>query len=91
MINEILKKLASVAESLDQKGYYDDSSQVDSLIEKIAKMATKDYDGDGKVETSSEEWKGSRDKAIKDSMKKSKTKPKAKATTKKKPKTKSKK
>ncbi len=33
-----------------------------------AKMAKKDYDGDGKVEKSSDEWKGSRDKAIKKSM-----------------------
>ena len=30
-----------------------------------AKEAKKDYDGDGKVESSTEEWKGSRDKAIK--------------------------
>jgi hypothetical protein len=82
MINEIIRKLASVADSLDEKGYYDDSSLVDSFIEKIAKMADKDYDGDGKVETSSEEWKGSRDKAIKDSMKKTKAKPKAKKKTK---------
>lgn len=33
-----------------------------------AKMAKKDYDGDGKVEKSSDEWKGSRDKAIKKAM-----------------------
>ena len=32
------------------------------------KKAAKDYDGDGKVEKSSDEWKGSRDKAIKKSM-----------------------
>lgn len=31
------------------------------------KQATKDYDGDGEIETSEEEWKGSRDKAIKKS------------------------
>jgi hypothetical protein len=30
-----------------------------------AKHAKKDYDGDGEVESSTEEWKGSRDKAIK--------------------------
>ena len=29
------------------------------------KKAAKDYDGDGKVESSTDEWKGSRDKAIK--------------------------
>ena len=32
------------------------------------KKAKKDYDGDGKVETSTQEWKGSRDKAIKKAM-----------------------
>jgi|688.fasta_scaffold1167961_2 hypothetical protein len=37
-----------------------------------AKKANKDYDGDGKVETSTDEWKGSRDKAIKASMAKRK-------------------
>ena len=37
---------------------------------KDAKHSTmrKDYDGDGKVESGSEEWKGSRDKAIKKAM-----------------------
>lgn len=33
-----------------------------------AKMADKDYDGDGKIETGTQEWKGSRDKAIKKAM-----------------------
>ena len=28
----------------------------------------KDYDGDGKVESGTDEWKGSRDKAIKKAM-----------------------
>jgi hypothetical protein len=32
------------------------------------KKAKKDYDGDGEVESSEEEWKGSRDKAIKKAM-----------------------
>ena len=32
----------------------------------MAKMADKDYDGDGKVESSKEEYFGSRDKAIKE-------------------------
>ena len=32
------------------------------------KKAKKDYDGDGKVESGTDEWKGSRDKAIKKSM-----------------------
>ena len=34
-----------------------------------AEKSDKDYDGDGEVESSKEEWKGSRDKAIKQSMK----------------------
>ena len=37
-------------------------------IVKSGKMAKKDYDGDGKIETSEEEWKGSRDRAIKNAM-----------------------
>jgi len=32
------------------------------------KKAKKDYDGDGKIESGTDEWKGSRDKAIKKSM-----------------------
>jgi len=42
---------------------------VDEALEE-AKMAKKDHDGDGKVETSTSEYMGSRDKAIKKSMKK---------------------
>ena len=42
---------------------------VDMALEE-AKMAKKDHDGDGKVETSTAEYLGSRDKAIKKAMKK---------------------
>ena len=42
---------------------------VDVALEE-AKMAKKDYDGDGKIETSTAEYMGSRDKAIKKAMKK---------------------
>ena len=42
---------------------------VDVALEE-AKMAKKDHDGDGKVETSTAEYMGSRDKAIKKAMKK---------------------
>lgn len=42
---------------------------VDEALEE-AKMAKKDYDGDGKIETSTAEYMGSRDKAIKKAMKK---------------------
>lgn len=84
MKTEIIRKLAQVAESLDQKGYFEESNFLDSIIEKIAKKpakkptkkpakkkpagekpAKKDWDGDGKVESSKKEWEGSRDKAIK--------------------------
>jgi hypothetical protein len=41
---------------------------VDTALEE-AKMAKKDHDGDGKVETSTAEYMGSRDKAIKKSVK----------------------
>ena len=41
-----------------------------------AKEAKKDYDGDGEVESSTEEWKGSRDKAIKKNKGKDKGKDK---------------
>ena len=37
---------------------------------KPEKKAKKDYDGDGKVESGTDEWKGSRDKAIKKSVSK---------------------
>lgn len=37
-------------------------------VEESAKMADKDYDGDGKIETGTAEWQGSRDKAIKKAM-----------------------
>lgn len=35
---------------------------------KKSKMADRDYDGDGKIESSTDEWKGSRDRAIKANM-----------------------
>lgn len=43
-----------------------------SLKKKKKKKANKDYDGDGKVESGSEEYLGSRDKAIKKAMGKKK-------------------
>ena len=36
------------------------------------KMAKKDYDGDGKIESGTDEYMGSRDKAIKKAMAKKK-------------------
>lgn len=43
-----------------------------SLKKKKKKKANKDYDGDGKVESGSEEYMGARDKAIKKAMAKKK-------------------
>tara|TARA_B100000519_G_C14241008_1_gene437325 strand:- start:1361 stop:2083 length:723 start_codon:yes stop_codon:yes gene_type:complete len=65
------EKLASrlwdqVAANLDTLGeMYGASFDVVELEEK---MADKDYDGDGKVESSTDEYMGSRDKAIKKAM-----------------------
>ena len=52
---------------------YNRFDQMDALYQKVyeAKKAAKDYDGDGKVESGSEEYLGSRDKAIKKAMGKS--------------------
>jgi len=43
------------------------------IKKKKKKMANKDYDGDGKVESSKDEYFGSKDKAIKAAMKKKKS------------------
>jgi peptidoglycan hydrolase-like protein with peptidoglycan-binding domain len=43
------------------------SSNIPNLFE-AAKKAKKDWDGDGEVESGTEEWKGSRDNAIKKAM-----------------------
>ncbi len=78
---DIIKKLASVADSLDEKGLYNESTFIDSIIQSIskeAKKAKKDFDGDGELESSEDEWKGSRDKAIKSSKGKKSKGPKAK-------------
>lgn len=65
---DIIRKLAAVADSLDSKGYFDESTVIDNILAKMAKKAPQDFDGDGEVESSTEEWKGSRDKAIKARM-----------------------
>ena len=44
----------------------------ESEIEEGKKMAKKDYDGDGKIESGTDEYMGSRDKAIKKAMAKKK-------------------
>ncbi len=43
-------------------------SETSEEVEVEEAKANKDYDGDGKVESGTDEWKGSRDKAIKKSM-----------------------
>ena len=42
--------------------------RIDEKKKKKSKKAARDYDGDGEVESGTEEWKGSRDKAIKRAM-----------------------
>ena len=44
-------------------------SGASTLPSPVAKMANKDYDGDGKIESSEEEYLGSRDNAIKENKK----------------------
>ena len=48
------------------------------LINEASKKAAKDYDGDGKVESGTEEYLGSRSNAIKAAMAKGKKKKKKK-------------
>jgi hypothetical protein len=47
-----------------------DMSGSSTLPSPVAKMADKDYDGDGKIESSKDEYFGSRDKAIKENKNK---------------------
>ena len=46
----------------------DEDEDEEEEVEESAKKASRDYDGDGEVESGTEEWKGSRDKAIKRAM-----------------------
>lgn len=57
------------AEDMNDKAFGDRGNIVNE-----AKKAKKDYDGDGKLESSTAEWKGSRSKAIKAAMAKRKKK-----------------
>jgi hypothetical protein len=57
------------AEDMNDKAFGDRGNIVNE-----AKKANKDYDGDGKLESSTAEWKGSRSKAIKAAMAKRKNK-----------------
>jgi hypothetical protein len=59
-INE--PKIDAAVDALTDKESHEDESEVYMVGEKKAK---EDYDGDGKIESSEEEYKGSRDKAIK--------------------------
>jgi len=52
----------------DEEDEDEDEEDEDEEDMKEAKKADKDYDGDGEVESGTEEWKGSRDKAIKRAM-----------------------
>lgn len=61
--------------SIDEAGLYKMNGKVVPTISETSEeveveeaKADKDYDGDGKVESGTDEWKGSRDKAIKKRM-----------------------
>jgi len=55
-------------ETDEEEDEEEDEDEDEEEVEESAKKASKDYDGDGTVESGTEEWKGSRDKAIKKAM-----------------------
>lgn len=59
--NELYVRLGSLLEN-ELKNY------APTIFTEKEKLAKKDYDGDGKIETGSQEFLGSKDKAIKKSM-----------------------
>lgn len=68
MSEKVFDALDNITLGITDAMFNDDvCEQCEEDIEE-AKMADKDYDGDGKVETGTAEWKGSRDKAIKKAM-----------------------
>jgi hypothetical protein len=64
------KQAAAIAYSKAGKGKKKDenSEKMKKLKESAEQKAKKDFDGDGEVETPEQEFKGSRDKAIKKAM-----------------------
>jgi hypothetical protein len=58
-----------MAGSRQEREVFEELRVLSGLVEaKKSKLAKKDYDGDGEIETGEEEFKGSRDKAIKKAM-----------------------
>jgi hypothetical protein len=65
------KKPTAAMQALAQDEYTDLNDDEDLVLEKTLRVkADKDYDGDGEIESPRDEYMGSRDKAIKASMKK---------------------
>lgn len=65
------KKPGAAMQALAQDEYSDLNDDEDLVLEKTLRVkADKDYDGDGEIESPRDEYMGSRDKAIKASMKK---------------------
>jgi hypothetical protein len=65
------KKPTAAMQALAQDEYSDLNDDEDIVLEKTLRVkADKDYDGDGEIESPRDEYMGSRDKAIKASMKK---------------------
>ncbi len=76
VINLINEDVVNAKKILEQELYVRLGGMLEEKLKEFAptvfesKKAKKDYDGDGKVESGSEEYLGSRDKAIKKSMQK---------------------
>ena len=76
-MNNIIKKLASIADSLDKRGLFEESNIIDEIISNAAKKVTKldpvgkeddDIDNDGKKNTESDKYLKRRRKKIKESI-----------------------
>jgi hypothetical protein len=68
--NPQIQSVVGTAYGTPYEGEKQKGEQTASALQhkKPEKKAKKDYDGDGKVESGTDEWKGSRDKAIKKSI-----------------------
>jgi hypothetical protein len=76
---EIRKLISKFITNIFEKNYSEADKELKNLVEaklkekikgasaKAKKKAKKDYDGDGKVESAEDEYKGSKNKAIKNS------------------------
>jgi hypothetical protein len=73
-MKNVLDQLKQIAETNDSEDVAAAIEQVDAYsfkerLKEAEKKADKDYDGDGEIESGTDEYKGSRDKAIKKAVK----------------------